>query len=398
MKAGGHLTQALSLRQKLTDEGHQVVGVLVGKSPARRLPDFFSKKIEAPVYPFESPNFLPSAQNKQVNLVKSVAYNVFRLHKYMSSVRYINRMIKETGADVVINFYELLTGLTYLFCRPKAVMVCIAHQYLFLHPDFTFPKENRLSLASLKFFTRITAIGAAKKLALSFRKMREVPADGIVVVPPLLRKEVLEMTPTKGDYLHGYLLNSGFGEEICSWHKVHPSVELHIFWDKKEVLPEVKVDSRLSFHQLNDTLFVRYMAGARAYATTAGFESVCEAMYLGKPVLMVPTHIEQACKLLMPFMPGQPHPAKRVDEVEQQIRMGGGERAIRQQPGVENRGFHPFRAGHHSVLDVPGDDGRHVHERARPGVQDRPFLAVGSDIGQPHGPRKDIVEIGRFRI
>lgn len=103
----------------------------------------------------------------------------------MSSIRYINRMIKETGADVVINFYELLTGLTYLFCRPKAVMVCIAHQYLFLHPDFTFPKENRLSLASLKFFTRITAIGAAKKLALSFRKMREVPADGIVVVPPL---------------------------------------------------------------------------------------------------------------------------------------------------------------------------------------------------------------------
>ena len=78
--------------------------------------------------------------------------------------------------------------------------------------------------------------------------------------------------------------------------------------------------------------------------------------------------------------------------------MGGGERAISQQPGVENRGFHPFRAGHHSVLDVPGDDGRHVHERARPGVQDRPFLAVGSDIGQPHGPRKDIVEIGRFRI
>ena len=103
---------------------------------------------------------------------------------------------------MVINFYELLTGLTYLFCRPKAVMVCIAHQYLFLHPDFTFPKENRLSLASLKFFTRITAIGAAKKLALSFRKMREVPADGIVVVPPLLRKEVLEMTPTKGDVKH----------------------------------------------------------------------------------------------------------------------------------------------------------------------------------------------------
>ena len=36
----GHLTQALSLRQKLMAEGHEIVGVLVGKSPARRLPDF----------------------------------------------------------------------------------------------------------------------------------------------------------------------------------------------------------------------------------------------------------------------------------------------------------------------------------------------------------------------
>lgn len=291
----GHLTQALSLRQKLSAEGHQVVGVLVGKSPARRLPDFFSEKIGVPVYPFESPNFLPSAKNKQVNLLGSVAYNLIRLHKYIGSIAYIRRMIKETEADVVVNFYELLTGLTYLFCRPRALMVCIAHQYLFLHPDFVFPKENLLSLASLKFFTRLTSIGAAKKLALSFRKMREVPAEGIVVVPPLLRKEVLETEPRTGNYLHGYLLNSGFAEEVQRWHSTHPEVAMHFFWDKKGEREERKVDDRLSFHPLDDRLFIHYMAGAKAYATTAGFESVCEAMYLDKPVLMVPTHIEQAC-------------------------------------------------------------------------------------------------------
>lgn len=37
------------------------------------------------------------------------------------------------------------------------------------------------------------------------------------------------------------------------------------------------------------------MAGCRAYASTAGFESICEAMYLGKPLMMVPSHIEQKC-------------------------------------------------------------------------------------------------------
>lgn len=64
-------------------------------------------------------------------------------------------------------------------------MVCIAHQYLFLHPDFSFPKLNTVSLSLLKFFTLVTAIGATKKLALSFRKMREAPGEKIVVVPPL---------------------------------------------------------------------------------------------------------------------------------------------------------------------------------------------------------------------
>lgn len=291
----GHLTQALSLRQKLAGAGYEVVGALVGKNPARQLPSFFKEKIQVPVYTFESPNFLPSARNKQVCLLTSVLYNVGRLHKYEKSIRFINRMIRETEADVVINFYELLTGLTYLFYRPKAMMVCIAHQYLFLHPDFEFPRLNPFSLASLKFFTRVTAIGSSKMLALSFRKMRDVPAGKIRVVPPLLRKEVLELTPQKGTYLHGYLLNSGFAEEVKNWHARYPDLSLHFFWDKKGAAETTRIDDSLSFHLLDDELFLHYMAGAKAYATTAGFESVCEAMYLDKPVLMVPTHIEQAC-------------------------------------------------------------------------------------------------------
>ena len=291
----GHLTQALSLRQKLEKDGHKLVGVLVGKSPARTIPSFFSDKIAAPVYSFESPNFLPTAKNKQVNMLKTVAYNLVRQHKYISGIRFIHRMIKETDAEVVVNFYELLTGLTYLFFRPKAHMISIAHQYLFLHPDFQFPKERKLDLASLQFFTRLTTIGATKILALSFRKMRELPDARIIVVPPLLRKEIFSIKPEKGDYLHGYLLNSGFAEEVKGWHTDNPDVPLHFFWDKKDVEKRVDIDETLSFHQLDDELFLQYMAGSKAYATTAGFESVCEAMYLGKPVLMIPTHIEQTC-------------------------------------------------------------------------------------------------------
>jgi len=39
------------------------------------------------------------------------------------------------------------------------------------------------------------------------------------------------------------------------------------------------------------------MAGCKAYLTSAGFESVCEAAYLGKAIMVVPTegHYEQHC-------------------------------------------------------------------------------------------------------
>lgn len=309
----GHLTQALALRQQLTVEGHQVVGALVGKSPSRHVPAFFREKIGVPVHTFDSPNFLPTAKNKQVKLGYSIAYNLLRLHKYAASLVYLRRMIRETEADVVVNFYELITGLTYLFYRPDIPLICIAHQYLFLHPDFVFPKQSNLSIVSLKFFTRLTAIGAVKKLALSFRKMREVPVRGIVVVPPLLRKEVLTVRPQNGDYLHGYLLNSGFAEEVMRWHAAHTNVPLHFFWDKKGAEEEIKIDTGLTFHPLDDQLFVKCMAGAKAYATTAGFESVCEAMYLHKPVLMIPVHIEQICNAFDAMRSGAGRVADRFD-------------------------------------------------------------------------------------
>ena len=56
---------------------------------------------------------------------------------------------------------------------------------------------------------------------------------------------------------------------------------------KKQVHP--------TFHQIDDTAFLNQMAACKAYASTAGFEAICEAMYLGKPILMVPAHIEQDC-------------------------------------------------------------------------------------------------------
>ena len=63
--------------------------------------------------------------------------------------------------------------------------------------------------------------------------------------PPLLRQDVLQQESKPGDYIHGYMLNAGFSENILNWHKKHPDTPLRFFWDHWEEEPVKKIDSTL---------------------------------------------------------------------------------------------------------------------------------------------------------
>lgn len=300
----GHLTQAISLERLLRENGHEVVAVMVGKSPSRKLPSFFQEAIKAPVEMFESFNFVPSSSNRRASSLKTGLYNVLNIARFLPSVGSIAARLRETRPDVVVNFYDILGTFGYRLSRLKAPMVCLGHQFLFLHKDFRFPSRGYSGHLALNFFSNMVALGAAKVLALSFRPMPDDPRRRIKVVPPLLRPAVLGLRPGSGPddpsvcdggYIHGYMLNSGFSRDVIQWHKSHPEVPLRFFWDRADEAPVKVVDDTLTFYYLDDEEFLRQMAGCHAYASTAGFESICEAMYLGKPLLMVPSHVEQKC-------------------------------------------------------------------------------------------------------
>jgi len=294
----GHFTQALSLKEMLESNGHSVEAVMVGCSAKRTLPDFFVNKINTEIIRYQSPNFLPTPKGKGSPLLISILYNLLLLPVYIQSLFTIRSVIRRKQPDVVINFYELLCGVTYGIFKPSAPMINVAHQYYFLTPEFNYTGSNRAQFKLLNFYSRFTALNANKILALSFRQLEVTDYGKIKIVPPLLRKEVINYKPENGEYIHGYLLNSGYSTELNRWSKSNPDQELHFFWDKKTAHAKEMLSPSLTMHKLSDTLFLKYMAGCKAYATTGGFESVCEAMYLQKPVLMVPTHIEQECNVL----------------------------------------------------------------------------------------------------
>ena len=294
----GHFTQALSLKSLLEKNGHEVVQIMVGSSAKRILPAFFTEKINSEVVQFQSPNFLPTPKGKHSSLIISILYNLLLLPVYIKSILSIRSTIIEKQPDVVVNFYELMCGITYGIFKPNPPMINVAHQYYFLTPDFRYTGNNSKQFKMLNFYTRLTAMNSYKMLALSFRIEDNSYYGKIAIVPPLLRQEVLLKQTKTGNYIHGYMLNSGYSDELTQWSKRNEGEQIHFFWDKKNAKLTEKLTPDLTLHKLSDTLFLDYMAGCKAYATTGGFESVCEAMYMQKPVMLVPTHIEQECNVM----------------------------------------------------------------------------------------------------
>ena len=293
----GHMTQSISMKQLVESSGMEVCEVLVGKSKQRIIPKFYYERINAPVTLIESPNMATGKNQKAIKSLPSLLGILLRLPKFINSLFIIHRKIKEHQPDVIINFYEPLAGLYNLLFRPKIPMICIGHHYMFNHPDFTMPEGHFFAKLGLKLYTGLVSTGAKKKLALSFYAFEDCKEKSIYVIPPLLRQEVINQPTTNGDYLLVYLLNAGYMEDIIKWHNRNSHVKLHCFVDKKEIGDSVEYDSGLTFHQINDKKFLTMMANSKGLVTTSGFESVCEAMFLGKPVFMVPVegHYEQFC-------------------------------------------------------------------------------------------------------
>ena len=296
----GHLTQAIALGQILREEGHDIVGAMIGTSKGRVIPSFFEEQINTSIFYFDGLNIIYKADGKGMNLPLTILTHLAHAPKYLKSLSSIHKTVASIQPDLIISFYEIFGGLYKLIYRSDIPLVCVAHQYLLLHPKFTFPEKSLFNRFLINLNSRATSLFSVKRLALSFRPMPSRPDLKLTVVPPLLRNAVLCLQATTEEFILVYMTHHSLSQQIIDWHLAHPNVRLHCFWDNPNTSQEFHFDETLTFHRINGQKYLQMLASCKALVTTAGFESVCEAMYLGKPVMMVPVpnHFEQQCNAL----------------------------------------------------------------------------------------------------
>ena len=288
----GHMTQALALGEMLRARGHAVVGCAVGAGRRGGVPAFFERAVGAPVVTVESPTFAAGADGR-IRAATTLARAVRGLDRYSASLDRIDALVDDAEPDVIVSFYEGLVG-AYAFLRPLDVpVVAVGHQFMTGRPGYPLLPGQPVQRAALAAYTRLAGFGASVRLALSFYDAgRFEPRDR--VVPPLLRRDLFALADLEADgSLLVYLMDAALAPPLVAWSDRHPAVRLHVFAD----VAAHAHSPALTFHGLSGRAFLERMAVARGVVCTAGFESVSEAMWLGRPALMVPTpnHYEQRC-------------------------------------------------------------------------------------------------------
>jgi uncharacterized protein (TIGR00661 family) len=288
------MTQAMAVKEMAESAGHQVVAVTLGVSSHRPVPEYFGSAMKMSVSQLPTLEF-KYRNSRAVSNTATLLGVLANLPKYSRLVRRLDEIVRSAQPDVIINFFEPIAALYALSRRRRPPVVAIGHQFMFQHPGYVRTPHLWKQLLSMKLYTRL--LGArSTKLALSLYETPDLPGKKIVVGPPILRKQLfsLESNPD-GDFALVYLLNHGYADQIIAWSAKNPKTRLHCFYDKPGAQVEFQHSPSLTFHKLDGEKFLNMMAGCRHVVCTAGFESVSEAAWLGKPLFLVPVenHVEQ---------------------------------------------------------------------------------------------------------
>lgn len=291
----GHFSQALVVTGMLASQPGAVRRVYLGKSLFKPSPAYFRSSFDVPVVTFYSPDFIRTPDNKGIRIFWSIIVNLFLAPLFLFETSRIGILMRLDRSDHVLNFYDVLGALAGRWWKRGAKRIVLSHHFYLSHPAFIHPYGWDSSYFWLQLLNRFMLRSTHQAAAFSFRKAER--AGKIVVVPPLIDDRVRKGARLAGTRDLCYFMHAGFMEDILEYYRRHPELCADIFTD-----PDLAADvpANVEIYRPSREAFIQKMLECRRIISTAGFDTVAEAFYLGIPVFVIPSknHYEQYCNAL----------------------------------------------------------------------------------------------------
>jgi uncharacterized protein (TIGR00661 family) len=271
----GHATRSGVVAEHLTAQGHRVKMVASGRAYpylAERLPD-----VE------EIWGFTFALRDGQVDTWETIQQNLRGAKGGVpENWRHGAAIAEAFDPELVITDFD---GFAYLVARLRripAISLGNIQMVARCTHDAEILDGVRSAYAQARGFVTAKLPRAQRYLILTFFHP-EVRAKRTELVPPILREEIVAARPERGGHLvaYGRLAQESFDALAAT------GVPTFVY-GARDGLGEDVVEGSLTFRPFSNDGFVEDLRTCRGVVASAGFSLMCEAVYLGKPMLAVP--------------------------------------------------------------------------------------------------------------
>ena len=273
----GHATRSKVVIEHLVSRGHKVKIVVSGRA-YQFLKRHFSDVVEIRGLTIR---YARGAMDRDASLLQNVLLSPTILFRnaaaYVDDVRHFKPKIVFSDFDSYAYFFARRFGLPIVSIDNQQIIHKCKH-------DGEITKGVTADYRATRAFVKAKLPGCDHYVITSFftPPIRTKFETRVTIVPPILRREILEARPTTGSHVLVYQTSTSDRALIAELNRL-PKRSFVVYGLGRDA-----VQGNCVLRNFSEQTFVKDLASARGVVTNGGLSLIHEAIYLGKPILSVP--------------------------------------------------------------------------------------------------------------
>lgn len=215
--------------------------------------------------------------SNELKYIETFFKNFLKTPQAVRSTDRVKEIVRQFKPDLIITDFEPISALVANL--QKIPLISIDNMHILTRARVHFPLKYAHEAIVAMLVTRLMIFKAQEYIITSFFPAN-ITEPRTIIVPPIVRREVLEQKSLHGDYIIVYVTN-----QVDNLSEKLGRIKCRFIIYGLKHRPKF---GNIQYRDFDSDLFLHDLAGAKAVLANAGFSLISEALYLRKPYLAVP--------------------------------------------------------------------------------------------------------------
>ncbi len=260
---GRTIIEALSKKHKIK--------ILAGGKPFDYLSQYFPNITK--IHDFDLVYLNNSVNNTLtffLNFIKAPFLMLYNIKSFVSIFKF--------KPDIMITDFEPFSNyFSYLTHTP---LISIDNQHVVTKCKIDVPKKYKKDFL-LSYFVINKITNNAKHYFITSFFSPKIKNKNASLIAPIIRKKILALKPRKKEHILVYQTSKSYKQLLAILKNIDEKFIIYGFNKSNK-------NKNLTFKKFNEDIFLKDLAECKTVITNGGFNLICEATYLKKPILSFP--------------------------------------------------------------------------------------------------------------